>query len=130
MNESKRKSFHSLTHIRYLLFGVPLRKCYCWGENIYAPCDGEVIVVEDGNNERKIVHWLVDSVIAIKNALFYNEKKDAYSKIAGNYIIIKYEENGYMAFPVYLSNMMYMKMVYGKPFTTILLSKQIELDSE
>lgn len=96
--ESKWKSFHSLTHIRYLLFGVPLKKCYCWGENIYAPCDGEVIIVEDGKSERKIVHWLVDSMIAIKNALFFDERKDAYSKIAGNHIVIKFEQNGYMAF--------------------------------
>jgi len=96
--DRKVKSFHRLSHIRYLFFGVPLKKCYCWGENIYAPCEGEVIRVVDGINERRIVHWLVDSMIAIKNAHFFNERKDAYSQIAGNYIVIKYEEKGYMAF--------------------------------
>lgn len=24
--------------LRYLLFGVPLNKCYCWGQGVYAPC--------------------------------------------------------------------------------------------
>lgn len=96
--ESKWKSFHSLAHIHYLLFGVPLQKCYCWGENIYAPCDGEIIIIENKVRERRIVHWFVDSIIAIKNAMFFNEKKDDYSKIAGNYIVLKYQENVYMAF--------------------------------
>lgn len=96
--KKKSKPFHQLSSIRYLLFGVPLKDCYCWGEPIYAPCDGKVIMVEDGVRERRIVHWLVDSIIAIKNALFFNEKRDAYSKIAGNFIVIEYGKQGYMAF--------------------------------
>src|SRR5690554_3764709 len=55
-NDPQKKSY-SITVLRYLLLGVPLKKCYCWGENIYAPCDGEVVFVEDGNRERKIAHW-------------------------------------------------------------------------
>lgn len=97
-NEKKSKPFHRLSPIRYILVGVPLAVCYCWGEPIYAPCDGKVVMLEDGIRERRIVHWLVDSMIAIKNALFFDERRDAYSKIAGNYIVIKYEEHGYMAF--------------------------------
>lgn len=96
--EKKSQPFHCLSAIRYLLVGVPLKDCYCWGAPIYAPCDGKVVMVEEGVRERKIVHWFVDSIIAIKNALFFNEEKDAYRKIAGNFVVIKYEEHGYMAF--------------------------------
>lgn len=95
--EDKRKPFHSLSQFRYLLFGIPLNRCYCWGQNIYAPCDGEIVIVEDGHSERKIAHWLVDSIIAVKNSLFFNERKDKFSKIAGNYIVMKYID-GYAAF--------------------------------
>lgn len=41
------------THwLKYLLFGVPLQKCYCWGENVYAPCDGTVVDAKDDHRER------------------------------------------------------------------------------
>ena len=33
----------------YLIFGVPLQKCYCWGKNVYAPCDGTIIKREPGH---------------------------------------------------------------------------------
>lgn len=95
--EDKRKTFHSLSRFRYLIFGIPLNKCYCWGQNIYAPCDGEIVTAEDGYSERKIAHWFLDSIIAVKNALFFNEKKHNYSKIAGNYIVMKYI-GGYAVF--------------------------------
>ena len=29
--------------LSYLLFGVSLSKCYCWGKDIYAPCSGTVV---------------------------------------------------------------------------------------
>lgn len=90
--------FHRLSTWRYLLFGIPLQACYCWGEAVYAPCDGEIIFVSDGKRERRLVHWLVDSAIAVKNALCFDEKKDDFSTIAGNYIIMKFAEQGYMAF--------------------------------
>lgn len=62
------------------------------GRKIYAPCDGEVIVARDGYRERKIVHWIRDFSIAVKNGLFFNEQKDDYQQIAGNYIVIKASE--------------------------------------
>ncbi|MFV0396084.1 MAG: M23 family metallopeptidase [Coprobacillaceae bacterium] len=95
---NKNKPFHNVNALRYLLFGVPLKRCYCWGQNIYAPGDGEIVSVIDDVFERPIVHWLVDSTIAIKNAIFFNENKDDYSKIAGNYIIMKYDTGVYLVF--------------------------------
>ncbi|MFR0813615.1 MAG: M23 family metallopeptidase [Enterococcus casseliflavus] len=101
--EGKTKAFHNRSFLRYFFLGVPLESCYCWGEKIYAPCDGEVIVARDGYRERKIVHWIRDFSIAVKNGLFFNEQKDDYQQIAGNYIVIKASEGVYMAF-VHLQN--------------------------
>lgn len=84
--------------LRYLLLGVPLRKFYCWGEKIYAPCDGEIVAMIDGIVERKNVHWLRESIFALRKSLSFNESKDDYSIIAGNYIIMKCSNNVYMAF--------------------------------
>lgn len=93
-----KKPSYKVSFLHYLFFGVPLKKCYCWGESIYAPCDGEVVFVEDGNRERKVAHWLVDSLIATKNALFFNERKHNFKKIAGNYVILKSSKDVYIAF--------------------------------
>jgi len=96
--EKRRKPFYSTSFLRYFFFGIPLNKSYCWGKEIYAPCDGEIITVEDGYSERSIIHWISDSFIAIKNAYTFNAKKDRFNKIGGNYIIMKYRKNVYVAF--------------------------------
>lgn len=96
--EQNKKPFHRLSSLRYLLMGVPLEACYCWGQEIFAPCDGEILTVTDGIPERKTVHWLVDSAIAIKNAATFNERRDKYSQIAGNYLVMKCAEDVYIAF--------------------------------
>lgn len=96
--ENKRKPFYSTSFTRYFFFGVPLDKCYCWGKPIFAPCDGEIVTVRDGIPERAVVHWVVDSAIAIKNAHSFNEYKDDFSQIAGNYLVMKCQNNVYMAF--------------------------------
>lgn len=87
------------THwLKYLLFGVPLQKCYCWGENVYAPCDGTVVDAKDDHRERSRAHLISDLYVAVKSAHFYNPRKDHIQSIAGNYIIIKYNEHVYAAF--------------------------------
>ena len=68
---------------------MPLANCYCWGQPIYAPCEGEVIAVVDGIPERQTVHWISDGALAIKNARTFNEYQDDFSQIAGNYLIVK-----------------------------------------
>lgn len=92
------KLSYSVSFLRYLLLGVPLNKCYCWGEKIYAPCDGEVVYVENGYHERKRVHLVTDSFIAIKNSLFFNERKHNFNKLVGNCIILKCFDNAYIVF--------------------------------
>jgi hypothetical protein len=57
--------------LRYLSLGVSLDKCFCWGQEVYAPCDGVVVKAEDGCKERTRVHLFRDSLVALKNAYFF-----------------------------------------------------------
>ena len=83
----KGMNFYNASTLRYLLFGVPLSKNYCWGQNIYAPCDGRIIKCEDGLKERKITHLVSDLCVVLKNAFFGNLNK--LHSILGNYIIME-----------------------------------------
>ena len=51
---------------QYLLFGVPLNEYYCWGQEIYAPCDGIVVQAEDGYEERSRTNLFSDLANAYK----------------------------------------------------------------
>lgn len=82
---------------QYLLFGVPLNEYYCWGQEIYAPCDGLVVTVADGYEERTRTKLLSDLSNAYKNAHYFDPEKDDVQAVAGNYIIIKYSNNVYAA---------------------------------
>ena len=85
----------SLMH--YLLSGVQLSDYYCWGQEIYAPCDGIVIAAEDDYVENPKTNLLADMSNAYKNAHYFDPKKDDVQSIAGNYIIIRYSEEIYAA---------------------------------
>lgn len=75
--------------LRYLLLGVPLNKCYCWGQEIHAPCDGIIVKAEDGYKERARAHILSDLFVAAKSAYAFHPRKDNIQFVAGNYIIMK-----------------------------------------
>jgi len=81
----------------YLLFGVPLKEYYCWGQDVYAPCDGIIVRAEDGYEERARTNFLSDLVNAYKNAHYFNPEKDDVQLVAGNYIIMECGENVYAA---------------------------------
>lgn len=81
--------------LRYLIFGVPLDKCYCWGQEVYAPCDGVIVKSEDGYRERSRVHLLSDMFVAVKSVYAFNPGKDNLQFVAGNYIIMKCREDVY-----------------------------------
>lgn len=85
----------------YLIFGVPLQKCYCWGKNVYAPCDGTVVEAKDNYKERTRAHFISDMFVAVRSTHFYNSQKDDIQSIAGNYIIIKYNEHAYPPLPIF-----------------------------
>ncbi len=80
---------------QYLLFGVPLDEYYCWGQEIYAPCDGIIVQAEDGYKERTRTKLLSDLSNAYKNAHYFDPKKDDIQSVAGNYIILECSDNVY-----------------------------------
>ena len=92
------KPFYQASLPQYLFSGVPLNKCYGWGQEIYAPCDGEIIKAEDGYKERPRVNLFSDLTVALKNANMFNPEKDDIQTVAGNYIIMKYADHVYAAF--------------------------------
>ena len=83
--------------VQYVLFGVPLNGYYCWGQNVYAPCDGIIIQAEDGYKERTRTNLWSDMCNAYKNAHFFDPRKDDIQTVAGNYIIMQCGENIYAA---------------------------------
>ena len=83
--------------MQYLFSGVQLSDYYCWGQEIYAPCDGIVVVAEDGFIENPKTNLFADMSNAYKNAHYFDPNKDDIRSIAGNYIIIQYCEDIYAA---------------------------------
>ncbi|MHB1294044.1 MAG: M23 family metallopeptidase [Anaerolineae bacterium] len=82
---------------QYLLFGVPLNAYYCWGQKVYAPCDGIVVKAEDGYEERARTNLFSDMSNAYKNAHYFDPAKGDVQSVAGNYIILEYDDNVYGA---------------------------------
>ena len=95
--ERKGRPNYRIHPLRYLFFGAKLTDCHCWGQNVYAPCDGQIIDAADGYNERSRIHILPDLFVAIKNALFFDPRKDDLQKVAGNYVIMRCSDNVYAA---------------------------------
>lgn len=91
------KPAYRVSLMQYLLSGVPLSEYYCWGQEVYSPCDGIVIAAEDGYVENVKTNLLLDMSNAYKNARYFDPAKDDIQSIAGNYIIIQYSENVYAA---------------------------------
>lgn len=96
--ERKGMPFYDTDLLQYLFLGVPLNKCYGWGQEVYAPCDGEIIKAQDGYQERARVHPASDLFVALKNAYTFNPVKDEIQSVAGNYIIMKCSDRVYAAF--------------------------------
>jgi hypothetical protein len=82
---------------QYLLFGAPLNEYYCWGQEVYAPCDGIIVQAEDGYEERQRTNLFADIDYAYKMAHYFDPKKDDIQSVAGNYIIMKCGDQVYAA---------------------------------
>lgn len=83
--------------LRYLLLGIPVASCYCYGEMIYAPCDGVVVKIEDDVHERKKMKIISDLRAAKRNSRLDPRKDDA-KILTGNMIVVKHREGVYAAF--------------------------------
>lgn len=74
---------------QYLLFGIPINEYYCWGQEVYAPCDGIVVQAEDGYEERARTNLISDMSNAYRNAHYFDPRKDDIQSVAGNYTIME-----------------------------------------
>lgn len=101
--------FYSGSKLRYLLLGVPLRNCFGWGKDVYAPCNGTVIQCEDGHKERQIVHLVSDLAVVLKNAFFFNMKK-GWQPVLGNYLIMDCGNGIYAFFAHFLNGSINVKV--------------------
>jgi hypothetical protein len=81
----------------YLLFGILISEYYCWGQKVYAPCDGIIVQAEDGYEERGRTNLRSDIANAYKNAHYFDPEKDDVQSVAGNFIIMECGENIYAA---------------------------------
>lgn len=82
---------------QYLIHGAALKEYYCWGQDVYAPCAGVVVAVGDGYKERERTNLFHDMARAYRNAHSFDPKKDDVQTVAGNYIIIAYDDATYAA---------------------------------
>jgi len=99
-NKSK---FFKGNEFKYYFQGIPLDECFSWGKEIYAPCNGKVVEVFDGYEERAKAHVISDIFVVLKNALTFNPEKTGFQPVVGNYIIMECGENIY-AFFAHLQN--------------------------
>ena len=90
----KGHPFYDAPVLEYLLHGVPLNRCYGWGKEVYAPCDGQIIQARDGYPERQIVNWISDSRVAITNARTFNPHTSDIQVVSGNYAIMSCGNTG------------------------------------
>lgn len=85
----------SLFH--YLFLGVPIKNYYCWGQPVYAPFHGTVLVAEDGFPEQPRTSLSGDLYHAYHNVRYFDPHRESVQTIAGNYIILKHTDPIYAA---------------------------------
>jgi murein DD-endopeptidase MepM/ murein hydrolase activator NlpD len=83
--------------LKYLIFGIPIRDYYCWGQEICAPCNGVVVRAEDGWKERERTSLFKDFAGAYRAAHHFDPKTGDVRSVAGNFVVIKARENVYAA---------------------------------
>ena len=88
---------YSVSPLHYLLSGVPVNKCYCYGKDIYAPCEGTIVEIEEHCLEREKARLFSDFKRARANSKF-NPGSDDKKNLTGNYIILKHGNGVYAAF--------------------------------
>jgi len=95
-----KHKFYDGSKWKYYFRGIPLEKCYCWGKDVFAPCDGKIVKSEDGCAERNPVNFFTDMLAVLKNAFTFRPQKENFSmhSFIGNYIIMECAENAFAFF--------------------------------
>ena len=94
-NEGKSRKPYRSHFFRYVLTGVPLKDFYGWGQTVYSPIKGQVMAVVNDVEERSPVNPFTDLQYMRKatNAYISNSRRPEI--VAGNYVLIKLDENQY-----------------------------------
>ncbi len=87
--ERKGLPAYGVSLLQYLFGGVPLNEYYCWGKEIYAPCNGIIVKAEDGYKERARTRLLSDISNAYNHSHYFDPEKNNVQSVAGNYVIIE-----------------------------------------
>jgi murein DD-endopeptidase MepM/ murein hydrolase activator NlpD len=87
--DRRSDKFYEGSVLGYLARGVPLDRCCGWGAEILAPCDGEIVLAEDGVAERNPVALRSDMKYMIEVTRRFKAGKASYREVAGNYIVMK-----------------------------------------
>jgi hypothetical protein len=93
-----KMKFFDGSQLKYWFRGISLNKCYGWGKEVYAPCDGKIVEAQDGYKERRKVNFFTDIYVVLKNALTFHPEKHGWQPALGNYIIMECAENVFAFF--------------------------------
>lgn len=77
IQKDRESSSHTGQTADYFLGGIPLEKYYCFGQPIYAPFAGEIIIVENNTNDGENASWIHDQTKAIRHSLFSIQSETA-----------------------------------------------------
>ena len=84
--------FHPKSTLRYFTIGVYVKDCFGYGEHIYSPVNGEVVVAKDGLKDHHWLHPIIDLLAVYARGTYVSlSRKPNLRKVIGNYIIIKIE---------------------------------------
>lgn len=98
IQKDQNEASHTERSVDYLIGGIPLEKYYCFGQPVYAPFAGEVVTVKNNTSDGEKASWVHDQTSAIRHSLFFDQERDGFEAIAGNYIVIKQAAGLYAAF--------------------------------
>ena len=99
-----RKKFFKENQIKYFFGKIPLTSCYCWGQEVYAPCNGRIIEAMDGINERQYLQFFKDILTVMKNTRSFDPERQGIQSIAGNYIVMECGKDIYAFFAHFQRN--------------------------
>ena len=96
MIENGKKKAYDKSLLEYLIFGVDLKNCYGWGQNIHSPVNGVVTAIENSVSERNKVHPRSDYNYLKKITKKFINGNETIASVAGNHVIIRYSDKVYV----------------------------------
>jgi peptidase M23-like protein len=79
---------HPAGTVRWLLIGGRTRDCFGWGQPVYAAFAGEVLEAVDAVSERRWLHPVTETWVAVRNAFALARRRLEPARLAGNYVIM------------------------------------------